>query len=118
MDFGIHRLMESRSLKIAVSGTGFAADFSLAALGLIPHQNGVALELAGVTSGRIENARRFAAARGVAHAFPDHRTMVEAVRPDIDFIVSANLTHGSYACEAAEAGVRVIVLEKPPLIWP
>ena len=110
--------MESRTLKVTVSGTGFAADFSLAALELIPHQNGVAIELAGVASGRLENARRFAEARGVARAFADHRAMLEAVRPDIDFIVSANLTHGPYVCEAAEAGVPVIVLEKPPLIWP
>src|SRR4051794_34535987 len=110
--------METRTLKIAVSGTGFAADFSLAALELIPHQNGVAIELAGVVSGRLENARRFAEARGVARAFDDHRAMLEAVRPDIDLIVSANLTHGPFVCEASEAGVRVIVLEKPPLIWP
>jgi predicted dehydrogenase len=110
--------MGSRTLKITLSGTGFAADFSVAALGLMPHQNGVEIELAGVTSGRIENARRFAEARGVARAFADHRAMVGEVRPDIDFIVSANLTHGPYACEASEAGVRVIVLEKPPLIWP
>jgi predicted dehydrogenase len=110
--------MRSRTLKITVSGTGFAADFSLDALELIPHQNGVAMELAGVTSGRLENARRFAEARGVARAFADHRAMLEAVQPDIDFIVSANVTHAPYVCEASEAGVKVIVLEKPPLIWP
>jgi predicted dehydrogenase len=110
--------MGSRTLKITFNGTGFAADFSLAALELVPHQNGVAIERAGITSGQIENARRFAEAHGIARAFADHREMVEAVRPDIDYIVSANLTHGPFACEAAEAGVRVIVLEKPPLIWP
>jgi predicted dehydrogenase len=110
--------MSTQTLKITVSGTGFAADFTLDALGLIPHQNGVHLELAGVTSGRIENARRFAEARGVARAFAGHREMLEAVRPDIDLVVSANLTHGPYVRESSAAGVKVIVLEKPPLIWP
>jgi predicted dehydrogenase len=110
--------MGPRTLKIALSGTGFAADFTVAALELIPHQNGVALELAGVTSGKLENARRFAEARGVAHAFADHRAMLDAVRPDIDFILSANLTHGPYVREAAEARVPVIALEKPPVLWP
>jgi predicted dehydrogenase len=110
--------MGSRTLKITISGTGFAADFTVAALDLIPHQNGLSIELAGVTSGRLENARRFAEARGVVQAFDDHRTMLEAVRPDIDFIVSANVTHGPYVEEAVAAGVNVIVLEKPPVIWP
>src|SRR4051794_2678306 len=109
--------MTSRTLKVTISGTGFAAEFSADALGLIPHQDGVSIELAGVTSGRIENARRFAEARGVAGAYDDHRAMLRAVRPDIDLVVSANLTHGPYVREASEEGVRVIVLEKPPLIW-
>src|SRR3954467_7582235 len=110
--------MGSRTLKVTVCGTGFAADFSLAALALIPHQDGVAIELAGVTSGRLENARRFAETRGFAQAFADHRAMLEAIRPDIELITSANLTHGPFVREASEAGVGVIVLEKPPLIWP
>lgn len=44
--------------------------------------------------------------------------MVHNVQPDIDNIACANYTHGQYAMEAAEAGVRIIVLEKPPIIWP
>src|SRR5262249_11467711 len=82
------------------------------------HQNGVTLELAGVTSGRFENAQRFAEARSVAQAFVDHRSTLEATHPDIDLVVSANVTHGPFVREAAQAGVAGIVLEKPPLIWP
>src|SRR5439155_23049718 len=41
-----------------------------------------------------------------------------AVHPDIDNICCANYAHGQYVREAAEAGVKVIVLEKPPVIWP
>ena len=44
--------------------------------------------------------------------------MVEAVKPDIDNIACANHVHGRYTVEAAKAGVPVIVLEKPPVVWP
>ena len=44
--------------------------------------------------------------------------MLREVKPDIDNIASANFTHGSYVMEAAAANVKVIVLEKPPVIWP
>ena len=44
--------------------------------------------------------------------------MVRSVRPDIDNIACANHAHGQYAVEAAEAGVKVVVVEKPPVIWP
>ena len=79
---------------------------------------GVTIDLAGVTSGRLANAEAFAVKNGIARAYESHREMVETVRPDIDNIASANYSHGPYAIEAAEAGTRVIVLEKPPVIWP
>jgi predicted dehydrogenase len=44
--------------------------------------------------------------------------MLTAVRPDIDNIACANDAHGQYVMEDAAAGVKVIVLEKPPVIWP
>ena len=52
--------MEDKTLKITINGTGFAADYSAQCYGMIPHKNGVAIELAGVTSGRIANAEAFA----------------------------------------------------------
>src|ERR1044072_1205421 len=106
------------TLKVTLNGTGFAADYTARTYGLIPHRNGVAIELAGVTSGTPENARRFAATHGVKATFTSHEEMVRTLRPDIDNIACANYAHGAYTIEAARAGVKVIVLEKPPVIWP
>ncbi len=110
--------MSNAPLKITISGTGFAGDFTARVFGMIPHRNGVDITLAGVCSGQLGNAQRFAARHNVATAYATHGEMLEAVQPDIDCIASANYTHGQYVIEAAEAGVGVIVLEKPPLIWP
>jgi len=110
--------MNSRNLKVTINGTGFAGDYTARVYGMIPHKNGVNIELAGVTSGRLENAERFAKDHGITNAFSDHTEMLQAVAPDIDNIACANNAHGQYTMEAAQAGVRVIVLEKPPVIWP
>jgi predicted dehydrogenase len=110
--------MTPRTLRITVNGTGFAADYTAACYGLLPHRNGVTLELAGVTSGRLERAEAFARARGVTRAYATHAQMLAEVRPDIDNICCANYAHGPYVREAAQAGVKVIVLEKPPIVWP
>lgn len=108
----------ARTLKVTLNGTGFAADYTAKTYGLIPHQNGVTIELAGVTSGRLENAESFAQSHAVSRAFASHAEMVQTVRPDIDNVACANDAHGCYVIEAAQAGVPVIVLEKPPVIWP
>ena len=110
--------MTARTLRVTINGTGFAADYTTACYGLIPHKNGVSIELAGVTSGRLERAEAFARARGIGRAFASHAEMLADVRPDIDNICCANYAHGPYVREAAEAGVKVIVLEKPPVVWP
>lgn len=110
--------MEQRTLTVTINGTGFAGDYTARVYGMIPHKNRVSIELAGVTSGRRENAERFARSHGVARAYDSHSDMLHAVRPDIDNIACANYAHGPYAIEAAKAGVKVIVLEKPPVIWP
>jgi predicted dehydrogenase len=107
-----------RTVRVTLNGTGFAADYTAACYGLIPHKNGVAIELAGVTSGRLERAEAFARSRGIARAYASHAEMVAALSPDIDNICCANYAHGPYVCEAALAGVKVIVLEKPPVVWP
>ncbi len=106
------------SLRITISGTGFAGDFTARVFRQIPHKNGVSLELAGVTSGHLGNAERFAQRHQVARAFESHREMLETVKPHIDCIACANYAHAQYVCEAAAANVPVIVLEKPPIIWP
>ncbi|MEE2753153.1 MAG: Gfo/Idh/MocA family oxidoreductase [Candidatus Latescibacterota bacterium] len=105
-------------LKVTINGTGFAGDYTAQVYGMIPHKNGVEIDLAGVCSGHIENAEAFASKHGVGRAFSDHAEMVAKICPDIDNIACANYTHGPYTIEAAEAGAKVIVLEKPPVIWP
>jgi predicted dehydrogenase len=105
-------------LKVTINGTGFAGDYTAQVYGMIPHKNGVEIDLAGVCSGHIENAEAFASKHGVGGAFSDHAEMVAKIGPDIDNIACANYTHGPYTIEAAEAGAKVIVLEKPPVIWP
>ncbi|HOD96196.1 MAG TPA: Gfo/Idh/MocA family oxidoreductase [Candidatus Hydrogenedentes bacterium] len=105
-------------LRITISGTGFAGDFTARAFSMIPHKNGVALEFAGVTSGHLGNARLFAQRHGVTAAFESHQEMLDAVQPHIDCIACANHAHIRYLLEAADAAVPVIVLEKPPMIWP
>ncbi|MSS72553.1 MAG: Gfo/Idh/MocA family oxidoreductase [Candidatus Latescibacteria bacterium] len=107
-----------KTVKVTLNGTGFAADYTARVYGMIPHKNGVQIELAGVCSGHFENARKFAERRGVTRAYERHTEMVAAVRPDIDNVACANFAHGQYVAEAAGAGVGVIVLEKPPVIWP
>lgn len=106
------------TVKVTLNGTGFAADYTSKSYGMIRHKNGVTVELAGVTSGRIENAERFAETHGVKQAFSSHAEMLKEISPDIDNIACANFAHGPYTAEAAAAGVKVIVLEKPPVIWP
>ncbi len=110
--------MAERNLRVTLNGTGFAADYTVGTYGMIPHKNAVTIELAGITSGRMENAEQFARDRGVTRAFADHAKMLAAVQPDIDNICCANYAHGQYAMEAANASVPVIVLEKPPIVWP
>lgn len=110
--------MSARTLKVTINGAGFAADYTARTYGMIPHKNGVAISLAGVTSGRRESAERFAAEHGIAATFDSHEQMLAAVQPDIDNIACANYAHGLYVQQAAAAGVPVIVLEKPPVMWP
>lgn len=110
--------MESRTVRVAISGTGFAGDYTAGTYSMIPHKNGVQIELAGVISGRRENAEKFAAKHGVTNVYDSHAEMIAEIRPDIDNICCANFAHGPYAMEAGQANVPVIVLEKPPVIWP
>lgn len=110
--------MPEQTVRVAINGTGFAADYTASTYSMIPHRNGVNVELAGVVSGRKENAKKFAELHGVKAAFASHVEMLEAIRPTIDNICCANFAHGPYTIEAARAGVPLIVLEKPPVIWP
>ncbi|HDP33952.1 MAG TPA: hypothetical protein ENN29_02460, partial [Candidatus Hydrogenedentes bacterium] len=111
-------IKQNNILRVTISGTGFAGDFTAQVFGQIPHKNGATIELAGVTSGHLGNAQKFAERHRVARAFASHQEMLETVRPHIDCIACANYAHAQYAREAAAADTPVIVLEKPPVIWP
>jgi hypothetical protein len=65
--------MQSRVLKVTINGTGFAGDYTARVYGQIPHKNGVRIELAGVTSGRRENAERFIETHGLQQLRRDGR---------------------------------------------
>ena len=110
--------MKTRTIKVTINGTGFAADYSVRVYSRIPHKNGIEISLAGVTSGQPENAASFAERHGVQECFVSHAEMVQKVQPQIDNVACANYAHGQYVIESAQAGVDVIVLEKPPVIWP
>jgi predicted dehydrogenase len=110
--------MNPKTLTVTLNGTGFAGDYTARVYGMIPHQNGVIIDLAGVTSGRMKNAEAFAAKHNIGKAYTDHAAMLRDLQPDIDNIACANFAHGPYTVEAAQAGAKVIVLEKPPVIWP
>ncbi len=110
--------MELRNIKVTINGTGFAADYTARVYSMIPHKNGVTIDLAGVTSGSLSNAQSFAEQHGIAKAFESHGEMVGSLKPDIDNVACANYAHGPYTIQSAQAGTKVIVLEKPPVIWP
>jgi len=110
--------MAEQTIRVGINGTGFAANYTAATYGMIPHRNGVSIELAGVVSGTIENARRFADQHGVTRVWDTHQQMLDGVELTIDNICCANFAHGQYTIEAAQKNVPVIVLEKPPVIWP
>jgi predicted dehydrogenase len=114
----VSTMTDRTTLNVTINGTGFAGDYTARTYGMIPHRNGVDIRLAGVTSGRMPNAERFANSHAVATAYASHKEMLHAVQPSIDNIACANAAHGPCTIEAARAGVPVIVLEKPPVIWP
>jgi hypothetical protein len=61
--------MTPQSINVTINGTGFAADYTARTYGMIPHKNGVSIRLAGVTSGRMENAEKFAAQHQIERAY-------------------------------------------------
>src|SRR5262245_54293837 len=90
------RNMNPRTLRVTLNGTGFAADYTAACYGLIPHRNGVVIEMAGVTSGRLERAEAFARSRGIAPPYATHAEMLATIHPDNDNVCCANDAHGPY----------------------
>jgi predicted dehydrogenase len=94
-------------LRVALFGTGFARDVMLPGL---RHVEGV--RLAGISSGRSENALDTARAFGIEHASADHREILEKAKPDLVFIVTPPNRHMEMTLDSLSAGCHV-VCEKP-----
>jgi len=83
-------MMPPQSISVTINGTGFAADYTARTYGMIPHKNGVSIQLAGVTSGQLENAERFAEQHQNDQAYGSRRN-VAGRQPDVRW----NETHPS-----------------------
>lgn len=60
-----------------------------------------------------EASQAFTQRFGVPHAYPDHRTMLAAERPNLLSVCTWPPDHADPVIDAAEAGVRGILCEKP-----
>jgi predicted dehydrogenase len=93
-------------VRAAVVGCG---DISAVHLAALHDLNGA--ELVGVCDVDEERAVAAAAAHGV-RAYPDHRAMLDALRPDVVHVCTPHDQHAQIAVDCIERGVHV-VLEKP-----
>lgn len=94
-------------VRIAIFGNGFARGTMLPALRHVPGCRVVGI--ASPTRERVEaTAREF----GIARADTDHRALLDAVRPDLVFVVTPPHRHAEQAIDALAAGCHV-VCEKP-----
>lgn len=96
----------SKTIRIGIVGSGFAARFHYAALRKV---YGVAVDVTGVWSPTEEHCRKFAEERGL-RAFPDLDSLCRAV--DVVDACVPGAMHESVALAAFERGCHVI-LEKP-----
>ncbi|MFO7947400.1 MAG: Gfo/Idh/MocA family oxidoreductase [Armatimonadota bacterium] len=98
-----------KKVNIGMVGTGFAATFHTEAA---RRAYGAQADIVAVTSGHVENARRFSRQHAVADVYDTYDEMLQDDRIDVvDLCVPTNL-HLPMTQKAAEAGKHVIV-EKP-----
>ena len=92
---------------VGIIGTGFVADLHAAAFKMVPDAEVIAV--ASPTPGK---AARFAAERGIPHAYEDYRALLD--RQDIQMVTLCvpNDRHAEVTLAAAAAGKHV-VCEKP-----
>ncbi|MHA1689863.1 MAG: Gfo/Idh/MocA family protein [Promethearchaeota archaeon] len=100
-----------RTIKVALIGTGFAADLHVKAYRLIP---GVHVKLIGITSRHRENAERFCLTHDLDNTiiFENAEQLIQKVNADIIDLVVPTWLHVPLAILAAENGKHVIC-EKP-----
>jgi predicted dehydrogenase len=94
-------------IRVLLFGTGFGASVHAPGFAQNP-----AFRLAGVASGREENARRVAEQFGIAHASDDWKGLLEMVEADLVAIATPVDLHYAMARAALERG-RHVLCEKP-----
>jgi UDP-N-acetyl-2-amino-2-deoxyglucuronate dehydrogenase len=97
---------DRRPTRSAVVGCGDVSVVHLAALDAMPD-----VELVAVVDSDPARAEAAASRWGVP-SFPDHRTMLEAARPDVVHVCTPHDQHVDVAADCLEAGIAVVV-EKP-----
>jgi predicted dehydrogenase len=97
----------SDPIRVLLIGTGFGSQVHAPGFASDP-----AFQLVGVASGRLENARKVAAAHGIPHATDDWKKMLDDVEADLVSIATPVDLHYPMARAALERH-RHVLLEKP-----
>jgi predicted dehydrogenase len=95
------------SLRVAVIGASFAKAAYLPALRTIPD-----CEIVAIASQRMESAQATASAFGIAHAYDDWQTMLNAHQADLVCIATPTVHHAAMTLTALDRGAHVLC-EKP-----
>ena len=107
--------MPKKTVRVGIAGTKFSGFYQQWSY---KQAAGIDVQLVGVTSGNPENAQAFAQKHGVQQAYTDFAEMLDKADLDVVSLCVPNSLHGSFAIQAAEKGVKVVVVEKPMTIWP
>ncbi|MCE5237623.1 Gfo/Idh/MocA family oxidoreductase, partial [bacterium] len=97
------------SIRIAMVGAGFAADFHCEAYKQV---KGLDCQVVAVTSARAESREAFARKHGIPGVYASLEELLERAEVDVVDICAPTNVHGPDAVLAAQAGKHVIV-EKP-----
>lgn len=100
--------MAGERVGIGLIGSGFIADIHAHAVREFVHD----AEVVGVASATPGKAAKFAAERGIPHAFDDYRALLAMPQVDVVTVAAPNDLHCQITCDAAAAGKHVIC-EKP-----
>jgi predicted dehydrogenase len=98
---------DGRRWRVGIIGCGWVGGVHADAVAMLPNA-----EVTACCASRRESAARFAAAKGIARAFDDHRRLVECPEVDVVIVGTPNRLHHRQALDALGAGKHVIV-EKP-----
>ena len=95
------------TIKIALIGVGYIADYHARGLQTIPN-----VEIVCVVSKHIESAKKFAVKYGIKEAYTDISKVIENSEIDGVIVSTPNQFHAPYAISFLESG-KDVFLEKP-----